>query len=118
MAMLLTIRRKVGIIALYLSLVAGCLSLADLVLKSMLLFWVSAYGTVIMVGLSSALLWPSVLVLTLILLAPFFLAAYGLSHDHAFWTTRWFWVFTAVCEAGGGIALLCFPAIFRKPRFE
>jgi hypothetical protein len=118
MAILLTIRRKVGIIALYLSLVAGCLFLANLALKSTLLFWVSAYGAIIMVGLSNALLWPSVLVLTLVWLAPFFLAVYGLSHDHAFWTTWWFWVFTAACEVGGGIAFLCFPAIFRKPRSE
>jgi hypothetical protein len=118
MATLLTIRRKVGIIALYLSLVAVCLFLASLVLKSTLLFWVSAYGTVIMFGLSNLLLWPSLLALTLVWLAPFFLAVYGLSHDHAFWTTSWFWVFTAACEVGGGIAFLCFPAIFRKPRFE
>ena len=43
-----------------------------------------------------------------ILLAPIFLAVFGLNHGSEVWLTWWFWAFTLVCEIGGGFALVRF----------
>ncbi|HEY1108120.1 MAG TPA: hypothetical protein VGE76_05800, partial [Opitutaceae bacterium] len=51
-----------------------------------------------------------------LLLAPFALAVYGVTHDWAVWTTWWFWGFTIVCAVLGGFALVLFGLKYGKPR--
>lgn len=80
---------------------------------------VAAYGFIAArVGMAVAIFVavPGLVIPLALLLAPFALAVYGVTHDWAVWTTWWFWALALVCAVLGGVALVWFGLKYGKPR--
>jgi hypothetical protein len=97
-----------GLVLLIVALVA------DRIVRSPDVALYSFFGAQALLMATFVIAVPGIVIPLGLLLAPFGVAVFGVTHDREVWTTWWFWGFTAVCEVAGGFALVWFGAKYDK----